>query len=381
MSQIKRRAITVISAGIFIVAMIMSFMLTPALADSGTSGQTGTRKNFAEVFYSEGYIHEGKFNNFKKTFIVDVSQYQTNVDFNKVYAAGIDGVILRIGYRGYKYGGFSADTSFDKYYTQAKAAGLKVGAYFFGQPDSLSDSTDETNYILALLKGRALDMPLVYDLEYATNDSGITGRLYEAKFTKAQLTSIVNNFCSIVRKKGYEPMLYTGCSMLTTKMNGADLTCSVWIARYNEFVDYICNYTMWQYTHTGKVDGISGNCDVSVLYSEYDTGSGGVDPSSVPSESSSSTVPSSNPVTQPSTQPTSKPTTQPSTNPVTQPTTQPTTQPSVPVTEPTTVPSTETPVTQDSIPFIQLILDLLLKAVALISAFIPKIAEIIAAAT
>lgn len=371
MSQNKRRAITVISAGIFIVAMVMSFMLTPALADTA-SGETGTRANYGSVFYADGFIHEAKFNNFKKTFIIDISQYQTNVDFNKVYAAGIDGVILRVGYRGYKYGAFNADTSFDKYYTQAKAAGLKVGAYFFGQPDSLSDSTDETNYILALLKGRALDLPLAYDLEYATNDSGLTGRLYEAKFTKAQLTSIVNNFCSIVRNRGYEPMLYTGCSLLTTKMNGADLTCSVWIARYNEFVDYKCNYTMWQFTSTGKVDGVNGNCDVSVLYSEYDNGTGGVVPGEPLTDDTTSSTSPSQPATQP-TQP-SQPVTQPST----QPTTQPITQPTVPVTESTAPADPSQPVTQEQIPFIQMILDILLKAIALIAAFIPKIAALIA---
>ena len=64
-----------------------------------------------------------------KTFKgIDVSQYQQNVDFKKVKAAGIDYVIIRAGFGKYAN---QKDPCFESHYKAAKAAGLKVGVYWY----------------------------------------------------------------------------------------------------------------------------------------------------------------------------------------------------------------------------------------------------------
>ena len=59
---------------------------------------------------------------------IDVSEWQGDIDFKKVKASDVDHVILRAGF------GREAsqrDAEFETYYKNAKAAGLKVGAYWY----------------------------------------------------------------------------------------------------------------------------------------------------------------------------------------------------------------------------------------------------------
>lgn len=64
-----------------------------------------------------------------KMKIIDLSHHNGKVDFVKVKASGIDGVIIRTGF------GIESprqvDRRFEDYYKGAKAAGLMVGAYHF----------------------------------------------------------------------------------------------------------------------------------------------------------------------------------------------------------------------------------------------------------
>lgn len=63
-------------------------------------------------------------------FGIDVSKYQSNIDWNKVKKAGVNFVIIRIGYRGYGASGtLVQDPMFEEHFTNARNAGLKVGVF------------------------------------------------------------------------------------------------------------------------------------------------------------------------------------------------------------------------------------------------------------
>jgi len=64
---------------------------------------------------------------------VDVSAYQGNIDWEKVAGSGIEFAIVRLGYRGYESGKLVADDYAVQNLEGARAAGLKVGAYFFSR--------------------------------------------------------------------------------------------------------------------------------------------------------------------------------------------------------------------------------------------------------
>lgn len=264
--SITKRRMAIVLAAVLVLAVITSVFSMTSIADETT------RSDYSLKFNEGGFIHADIFSGYDKVYIVDVSSYQNSIDWKKVYDAGIDGVILRVGYTGYKYGVNSKDSCFETYYTGAKAAGLKVGAYYYGQPTSVSDAEAEAAYVLGILNGRAFDLPIAYDLEYATNDTGLTGRLYESNFSSSALTTVANSFCKKLANAGYDTMVYTNCTLLTQHMIQSSLNYPVWIARYNSFVDYTCSYKMWQFSCTSAVDGIKGNCDVSVLYIPKSTG-------------------------------------------------------------------------------------------------------------
>lgn len=264
-------------AGIISCLLILTVLLT-AVISGFTAGAETERASYETTFAAGGFAHAEKFAAYDKSYIIDVSSYDTVTDWNAVYNAGIDGVIIRAGYRGYKTASFNQDSKFETFYAGAKAAGLKVGAYFYGQPISYADSTEEAKYLLGLIEGKTFELPVVYDIEYADKDGKATGRFYEANLSSAVLTSMVNNFCNLVKNAGYSPMLYTNANILTNKMMASLLNSPVWLARYNSVVDYNVDYVMWQYTAKGTVSGITTQTDVSVLYIEPQPGGGGVGP-------------------------------------------------------------------------------------------------------
>ena len=104
-----------------------------------------------------------------KDFGIDVSKYQSNIDWNKVKKAGVNFVIIRIGYRGYGASGtLVQDPMFEEHFTNARNAGLKVGVYFFTQAVTEDEAREEAMACNWVLNGRKLDYPIYYDTEAST---------------------------------------------------------------------------------------------------------------------------------------------------------------------------------------------------------------------
>ena len=76
---------------------------------------------------------------------------------------GISFAMLRIGNRGYSQGALQADTSFETNLGGARENGLKVGCYFFSQAVSVEEAQEEADFVLTLLDGREMDLPVVFD--------------------------------------------------------------------------------------------------------------------------------------------------------------------------------------------------------------------------
>lgn len=221
--------------------------------------------------------HNSKFDGVEKEYGIDVSYYQYNIDWNKVKKAGVKFVIIRIGYRGYGSAGtLVTDTKFHENIKGAQNAGLDVGAYFYSQATTSAEAKQEAQYCINELKGYKLDLPVYYDLEYAYDGTtGLpTGRFYDAKLTKAQKTALCTSFCDTMIAAGYYSGVYTYYSMLLNDLDSVALAKKypVWLAHYTDETDYPNTYDMWQYSGSGKVDGImdyNGNktsVDMNVRY-------------------------------------------------------------------------------------------------------------------
>ncbi len=224
-----------------------------------------SRNNMRAIWGSNNLTHQSRFSNYNKVYGIDVSYYQYTIDWNKVKAAGVEYAIIRVGYRGYGNGALVLDSRFHEYIKGAKAAGLKVGVYFYTQAINTTEAKAEANFVLNAVKNYSLDLPVYYDIESVDFDSG---RLDNANLTKAQHTALCTAFADTIKAAGYQAGIYANKNWLTYKIDGVTLgqKYPVWLANYTTYTDYSNNFNMWQYSGSGSVNGISTYVDMNVKY-------------------------------------------------------------------------------------------------------------------
>ncbi|MFQ9181535.1 MAG: GH25 family lysozyme, partial [Eggerthella lenta] len=103
---------------------------------------------------------------------VDVSDHQGAIDWSAVASDGVDFAFVRVGNRGYTEGALYADTRYAENIDNATSAGLDVGAYFFSQAVSVEEAREEAEFVLRLLAGRYLALPVAYDHEPVADGAG-----------------------------------------------------------------------------------------------------------------------------------------------------------------------------------------------------------------
>lgn len=185
---------------------------------------------------------------------LDISTWQGYVDFNKVKSAGYNYVILRAGF-GREYS--QKDNTFERNYANAKAAGIKVGVYWFSYSTSPSDAYREANACLYCLNGKRLDMPVYYDLEYQPAMS----------MSNSNYTQMALNFCSTIKKAGYKSGVYSSASVYGYLLNRQTLInngVSIWNAQWSSYCSVPCD--IWQYSEKGQVNGINTSVDMNYIH-------------------------------------------------------------------------------------------------------------------
>ncbi|MBQ7129234.1 MAG: hypothetical protein IJO19_04535, partial [Clostridia bacterium] len=224
----------------------------------------------ASPFNGKKYTHDDRFKKHEIINGLDISSYQTDANFSKIKKAGANYVILRAAYRGWgKVGSLNKDTKFTSYAKAATEARLDVGAYIFSQAITVKEAEAEADYIIKIVKDYKITLPLVFDYEYGPSGT----RLDAAKLSKSSKTDICLAFCKRVESKGYTAMVYANQSMLTGDLNDDTIAKNydIWLANYNyrpyyQGNFYDCDYQFWQYTSTGKANGVSGNLDCNFRY-------------------------------------------------------------------------------------------------------------------
>ncbi len=245
---------------------VPSSVILPKVAENNTAAEEDDPiEEVPEVIKP---IHNPRFaNDYIIINGIDVSKYQTTIDWEAVADDGIQFAIIRLGFRGYgEAGTLVEDNYFRQNYEGAKKAGLDVGVYFFTQAITVEEAVEEANFVLETLQGASLDTPVYLDVESISYD---TGRLDSAELTQEQITENCDAFCETIENAGYEAGIYANMHWLNEKMNSDELERKyrIWLANYKEQTPYEGEYHMWQYTSQGTVAGISGSVDMNVLYS------------------------------------------------------------------------------------------------------------------
>lgn len=196
---------------------------------------------------------------------VDVSGYQKDIDWEAVKADGIDFAMIRVGGRFMQSGELYDDSYFTGNIEGALAAGLEVGVYFFSQAITEEEALEEADYVLERVQGYDLAYPVVFDWEYL---GGSSARTYGVE--PAVISRCAAAFCERVADAGYRPMVYfnayCGYIKYDLRMIGG---YDFWYAEYSGAPDFRYHFQMWQYTSSGRVNGISGDVDMDLCFVSY----------------------------------------------------------------------------------------------------------------
>lgn len=276
-------------------------------------------------FTSSTYTHNDIFKNYNIYNGIDVSKYNGDINWDKAKKDGVDFVIVRVGYRGYgKSGTLCTDPNYKANIEGALAAGIKVGVYYFTEALTTDEAREEAKFCISKIKDYNITLPVAIDYEYPTDGKNPIGRMYNAKLTKAEATANVKAFCAAVKKAGYTPLVYANKSDLSSLINGKTIgnTYKVWLANYTTKTTYANSYEYWQYTSSGKVNGITGKVDCNFWYTKKSidtaetTSSPVITPTNTPKPTAAPTVkPTAKPTAKPTVKPTVKPTAKPTATP------------------------------------------------------------------
>ena len=230
-------------------------------------------------FESNEYgAHWGTYNNTKAFFdyqnnlfvqqakgVIDVSGWQGDIDWAKAKADGVEGAIIRLGYGE----GNNADKKAQRNISECKRLGIPFGIYWYSYADTPALAKEEGTDVVAKLKQFGVNpsdlaYPVYYDLEKWTWEG------HQPPTDPNVYNDIVNNWYSALQSGGYKNLgVYSYTSYLQGPLKHADIYAkTTWVAQYGArmgFDSFPTNSRGWQYTSSGKVDGISGNVDMNAF--------------------------------------------------------------------------------------------------------------------
>lgn len=220
--------------------------------------------SYMSPYTGKTYIHGSGKENYRAAYGIDVSKWQGDIDWKKVRKSGIEFAFIRCGYS-VKSGKFAAyeDPYFKKNIVEANKAGIKTGIYYFSSAKTKTEAEKEALKTLNIIKDykNLITLPVVYDFEAFTPEY----RAY--KITKSAATENAKLYLDMIKQAGYIPAYY-GCPDIferyydMKKLSG--YIC--WLANYTTKTKYTGTYDYWQYSETGKVDGINGYVDCNFYY-------------------------------------------------------------------------------------------------------------------
>ena len=189
---------------------------------------------------------------------IDVSEFQGKIDWEKVKNDGIEFAILRCGY-GMDFSN-QDDVEYERNANECERLGIPYGVYLMSYANTVEKARSEAKHVLRLIEGRKISLGVWHDIE----DNGTSGAI-----NKETLTNIINTFCNTIKNAGYKVGVYANLNWLENKIEKTIKdNYDIWVAQYYSKCEYEGKYIMWQHTSSGKVNGISTNVDMNILYED-----------------------------------------------------------------------------------------------------------------
>ena len=209
-----------------------------------------------------------KYAAYNRYHCIDISWWQGSIsdaNWQKIKAAGVTHVIVRCGYSALKTGAHNIDSTFANNVNGAYKVGIKVGVYYYSTAVNAAEAQSEAQYTIALLNNyrNKITLPVAFDYE--------TGGRLTSKVMKSTGTASCTAFCDTIKAAGYTPMVYANYNTLTKYVDYVTLQSKykMWLANYTTngvATTYPGDYYMWQYSSSGKVNGLSKVVDINYIF-------------------------------------------------------------------------------------------------------------------
>ena len=209
-----------------------------------------------------GYLSyaDGKYDSF---LVIDVSVHNGKIDWEKVKDSGVQGAMIRVGYRGWGTAEIVEDKYFQTNIAGAKAQGINVGVYFYSQATTPDEAIEEAEFVMDKIWGRGVNLPVAFDME------PFMGQERFAEHSTEQKTEMADAFLKVVKKFGYEGILYGNPTWLSNDVDMKKLAkYPIWLAHYTSSTDWPYEFRMWQFTSEGRVKGITGDVDLNLYFNK-----------------------------------------------------------------------------------------------------------------
>lgn len=197
---------------------------------------------------------------------IDVSQHQGNIDWEKVKGSGIKFALLRMGFGSDIPN--QTDTTVLKNAKECDRLGIPYGLYIYSYALDETNTHLEAQHMIRIAKQTNATLGYWYDMEDA--DQYKEKHNFAPRQHKTELTNFCKIFMEDMKKAGYDNVgVYANYDYFKNVLDFEKLRkCGkIWLAHWGIKTPSLeCN--VWQYTSSGKVDGISGNVDMNILYDD-----------------------------------------------------------------------------------------------------------------
>ena len=197
--------------------------------------------------------------------VIDVSSWQGDVDWAKAKADGVEGAIIRLGYGWGNY----ADAKAQRNINECKRLGIPFGVYWYSYAYDANCARAEGNDVAAKLRQMGvspndLKYPVYYDLEkwtWAGHTPPTNPNVY---------SGMADAWYGALQSAGYKNLgVYSYTSYLQGPLNNSNIYAKTrWVAQYGAQMGYNAfgtNDRGWQYTSSGRINGISGSVDMNAF--------------------------------------------------------------------------------------------------------------------
>lgn len=197
---------------------------------------------------------------------IDVSKYQSKINWEKVAGDGVEYAFIRLGIRGSSEGKLVLDETYQDNIEGALANKIDVGVYFFTQALNKEEAVEEAHFVLENLKDYNITYPIVLDVEEIVTKNPRTKDM-----TKQEWTDVCIAFSETIKEAGYTPMIYGNLKTFMLMLDLEQLEdYEKWFAYYRTPLYFPYDFSVWQYTSTGRVNGIKGDVDINISMRDWE---------------------------------------------------------------------------------------------------------------